>query len=285
MTVKGGTSPACAVCKYQRRRCSPNCPLAPYFPSDQTKTFRNVHRLFGVSNVTKILDSLNTDDQKEDAMKSIIYEAEMRQRFPVHGCSMIVCQLRSQLHCAIEELRRIHAHIAAFKEQSNSNSSSSNNRNHQLGYDCGPSTQMDVGPSFQIQSDQNGVMYGVNPDFLNEYGDFYDQCPDVMINDDDDSNNLTAIQAQMSAFGIHQDERSDVFFNDFKGMDDRRSYVVTKADMESSEVAFLGHVRSTLTFSLSSASKSSMKETITAEKISKSDLKNAAAGFTLTTIR
>ncbi|KAL6497507.1 hypothetical protein OROHE_027136 [Orobanche hederae] len=269
MTVKGGTSPACAVCKYQRRRCSPNCPLAPYFPSDQTKTFRNVHRLFGVSNVTKILESLDTDDQKEDAMKSIIYESEMRQRFPVHGCSMVVCQLRSQLHCAIEELRCIYAQIAACKEQLNSNSSSSSNGNHRPGYDCGPSAQMDVGPSFQFQSDQNGVMYGVNPAFLNEYGDFYGQCPDVMINDDDDndSNNLTAIQAQLSAFGIHQDERSDVFFHDFKGMDDRRSYVVTKAEMESS------------------ASKSSMKETITAEKISKSDLKNAAAGFTLTTLR
>lgn len=107
MTVKGGTAPACAACKYQRRKCSPSCPLAPYFPADQPKTFQSVHRLFGVSKVTKTLKDLETKDKRDDAMRSIIYEAEMRQRFPVNGCCAVLLQLNHQLQLAYDELRHV----------------------------------------------------------------------------------------------------------------------------------------------------------------------------------
>ncbi|CAA0829992.1 LOB domain-containing protein 27 [Striga hermonthica] len=132
---KGDANPACAVCKYQRRRCTPNCPLAPYFPANHPNTFQNVHRLFGVSNVTKILDSLHSSDQKEDAMKSIIFEAEMRRRYPVHGCSVIIQQLRFQIECAHQELRRLYSlclQVAACEEQLNNN-----NYNNHLNLDIG----------------------------------------------------------------------------------------------------------------------------------------------------
>ncbi|GAB4827777.1 hypothetical protein Ancab_034663 [Ancistrocladus abbreviatus] len=58
--------------------------------------FQNVHRLYGVSNIIKILKQLR-DDQKDEAMRSIIYESDMRRRFPVYGCLGIVWQLRQQL--------------------------------------------------------------------------------------------------------------------------------------------------------------------------------------------
>ncbi|GER41366.1 LOB domain-containing protein, partial [Striga asiatica] len=150
MTVrKGDRNPACAVCKYQRRRCTPNCPLAPYFPANNSNTFQNVHRLFGVSNITKILDSLHNSDEKEDAMKSIIFEAEMRRRYPVHGCSVIIQQLRFQIECAHQELRRLHSlclQVAACEEQLNNN----NYSNH---------FSLDVGSSFHIGSDNgNGAI-------------------------------------------------------------------------------------------------------------------------------
>ncbi|KAJ9701997.1 hypothetical protein PVL29_003973 [Vitis rotundifolia] len=51
-------SQACAACKYQRRKCKPDCPLAPFFPSHDKERFRNVHRLFGVANVTKTLQEI-----------------------------------------------------------------------------------------------------------------------------------------------------------------------------------------------------------------------------------
>lgn len=115
MTVKGGTTPACAACKYQRRKCSPTCPLAPYFPADQPKIFQNVHRLFGVSKVTKTLKDLETKDQRDDAMQSIIYEADMRQRFPVDGCRAIIAQLHQKLQLAYEELHYVCANLDACR--------------------------------------------------------------------------------------------------------------------------------------------------------------------------
>ncbi|KZV32928.1 LOB domain-containing protein 27-like [Dorcoceras hygrometricum] len=119
MTLKGGSTPSCAACKYRRRKCTATCPLAPYFPANKPKMFQNVHRLFGVSNVTKTLESLKTKDERDDAMKSIIYEAEMRDRIPVYGCPYIINQLSLQLHAANEELRKVNLQIATCKEQSN----------------------------------------------------------------------------------------------------------------------------------------------------------------------
>ncbi|XP_042002228.1 LOB domain-containing protein 27-like isoform X2 [Salvia splendens] len=109
MTVKGGTTPACAACKYQRRKCSPACPLAPYFPANQPKMFQNVHRLFGVSNVTKILEKLTNKLDKDDAMRSIIYESDMRERFPVAGCCGVLAHLQQQLIAATKELEYVNA--------------------------------------------------------------------------------------------------------------------------------------------------------------------------------
>ncbi|KAL1554810.1 LOB domain-containing protein 27-like isoform X2 [Salvia divinorum] len=117
MTVKGGTTPACAACKYQRRKCSPACPLAPYFPANQPKMFQNVHRLFGVSYVTKILERLTIKAEKDDAMRSIIYESDMRERFPVDGCCGVLVHLQQQLIAANQELDYINANLQACREQ------------------------------------------------------------------------------------------------------------------------------------------------------------------------
>ncbi|KAH9330732.1 hypothetical protein KI387_002840, partial [Taxus chinensis] len=48
-------SPACAACRMQRKKCAENCPLAPYFPADDPEKFERVHRVFGTSNITKML--------------------------------------------------------------------------------------------------------------------------------------------------------------------------------------------------------------------------------------
>ncbi|CAI9758636.1 unnamed protein product [Fraxinus pennsylvanica] len=139
MTVKGGTSPARAVCKYQRRKCSSDCPLAPYFPANQPKTFQNIHRLFGASNITNMLGNLETNDQKEDAMKSIIYESDMRERFPVYGCSVIISQLRLQLQHALEELWYIYAQLETYRQQFNKQSTPYYTSSPQIEFGIDPS--------------------------------------------------------------------------------------------------------------------------------------------------
>eukprot|EP00249_Psilotum_nudum_P031832 c46652_g1_i1 orf=154-438(+) len=93
MAGNGGTTQACAACKYQRRKCTPECPLAPYFPADQPKQFMNVHRLFGVSNVLRLLRQIDPS-KKSDAVKSIVYEAAAWEKNPVHGCLGIISMLQ-----------------------------------------------------------------------------------------------------------------------------------------------------------------------------------------------
>ena len=50
----GGNSP-CASCKLLRRRCAKDCIFAPYFPPDDPHKFAIVHKVFGASNVSKML--------------------------------------------------------------------------------------------------------------------------------------------------------------------------------------------------------------------------------------
>ncbi|KAJ8645078.1 hypothetical protein MRB53_006826 [Persea americana] len=114
MTVKGGTSQACAACKYRRRKCNADCPLAPYFPPDDPKQFQNAHRLFGVSNILKILEQLNPE-QKLEAMRSIVYQANMRERYPVHGCLGIIYKLQLVIHETQQALDAVNAQLASCK--------------------------------------------------------------------------------------------------------------------------------------------------------------------------
>ncbi|KAK1441600.1 hypothetical protein QVD17_07616 [Tagetes erecta] len=89
------TSP-CAACKCLRRKCQPECVFAPYFPPDQPKKFANVHKVFGASNVSKLLNELHPH-QREDAVNSLAYEADMRLRDPVYGCVGVISLLQHQL--------------------------------------------------------------------------------------------------------------------------------------------------------------------------------------------
>jgi len=48
----------CAACKYLRRRCPKDCIFAPYFPPSNLERFVCVHKIFGASNVAKMLQVL-----------------------------------------------------------------------------------------------------------------------------------------------------------------------------------------------------------------------------------
>lgn len=52
----------CAACKFLRRRCAEKCVLAPYFPPTQPAKFTTVHRVFGASNIIKILQVVILQD-------------------------------------------------------------------------------------------------------------------------------------------------------------------------------------------------------------------------------
>lgn len=49
------STPPCAACKLLRRRCAAGCVFAPYFPSSEPHRFASVHKVFGASNLNKLL--------------------------------------------------------------------------------------------------------------------------------------------------------------------------------------------------------------------------------------
>ncbi|XP_075480375.1 LOB domain-containing protein 27-like [Primulina tabacum] len=115
MTVKSGSGQACAACKYQRRRCTSECVLAPFFPADQPKIFQNVHRLFGVKNIVNTLRQLDPD-QKAIAMKSMKFQATMRDKYPIYGCLVEIQQLSYQIQLAEEELQAVLQQLAYYRQ-------------------------------------------------------------------------------------------------------------------------------------------------------------------------
>ncbi|KAJ0795130.1 putative transcription factor AS2-LOB family [Helianthus annuus] len=86
----------CAACKFLRRKCLPCCVFAPYFPPEDPQKFVNVHKIFGASNVTKLLNDV-LPHQREDVVSSLAYEAEARVRDPVYGCVGVISFLQRQI--------------------------------------------------------------------------------------------------------------------------------------------------------------------------------------------
>ncbi|XP_002525150.2 protein LATERAL ORGAN BOUNDARIES [Ricinus communis] len=83
-TAVPGTHAACASCKHQRKKCGEDCILHPYFPAEKSQEFQAVHRVFGVSNVMKLIRSVGVEDRQRLA-ESLIWEASCRQKDPVLG--------------------------------------------------------------------------------------------------------------------------------------------------------------------------------------------------------
>ncbi|CAJ2665596.1 unnamed protein product [Trifolium pratense] len=95
---------ACAACTYQRKRCKSNCVLAPYFPADKPKELLNANRLFGISNMKNALKEIKDDGDKNNMMESIIFESDMRAKYPVHGCLGIIKMYEGMIKESLQEL-------------------------------------------------------------------------------------------------------------------------------------------------------------------------------------
>nr|AXB26768.1 LBDA [Selaginella kraussiana] len=88
----------CGACKFLRRKCVNNCIFAPHFTSEQgAARFAAVHKIFGASNVTKLLHHIPMS-KRSDAVVTICYEAQARLSDPVYGCVATIVTLQHQLH-------------------------------------------------------------------------------------------------------------------------------------------------------------------------------------------
>ncbi|XWS56763.1 hypothetical protein CRYUN_Cryun09bG0113300 [Craigia yunnanensis] len=116
------SSSSCSACKLLKRRCSPNCIFAPYFRSDEPKKFAKVHKVFGASNVSKILIEV-PEEQREDTVNSLAYEAEARLRDPVYGCIGAIALLQRKMIELQHDLALARARLARYAATSSAISS------------------------------------------------------------------------------------------------------------------------------------------------------------------
>eukprot|EP00850_Spirogloea_muscicola_P019309 SM000188S03804 [mRNA] locus=s188:24816:26081:- [translate_table: standard] len=100
-----------------------DCLFAPHFPADQPVKFANVHRVFGVANLTKMLHEV-PPATRADTVESLSREANARIENPVHGSEGRFVRLeaelndtRERLHSALGELEGTRQELGRLRAQ------------------------------------------------------------------------------------------------------------------------------------------------------------------------
>ncbi|KAF6155945.1 hypothetical protein GIB67_039276 [Kingdonia uniflora] len=85
VVVASGVHQACAACKHQRKKCTNECILAPFFPAEKSSEFKAAHKVFGLSNISKLIKDLDTFELRKKATDAIIWDAKAWQKNSVEG--------------------------------------------------------------------------------------------------------------------------------------------------------------------------------------------------------
>ncbi|MBA0796827.1 hypothetical protein Gohar_007563 [Gossypium harknessii] len=153
--MTGAGSP-CGACKFLRRRCVKGCVFAPYFSHEQGAThFAAIHKVFGASNVSKLLTHLPVNERCEAAV-TISYEAQARLQDPIYGCVSHIFALQQQVV-------NLQAQLACLKEQAASStfingSSGSGNPNNVLLQSWFHNNSTMAAPNLNTNLSENGFL-------------------------------------------------------------------------------------------------------------------------------
>ncbi|XP_019455335.1 PREDICTED: LOB domain-containing protein 16-like [Lupinus angustifolius] len=116
MASSNGSGSPCGACKFLRRKCASDCIFAPYFCSEQGATrFAAIHKVFGASNVSKMLINIPVHDRCE-AVVTIAYEAQARVHDPIYGCVSHIFALQQQVACLQAQIMQVKNHLAQNME-------------------------------------------------------------------------------------------------------------------------------------------------------------------------
>ncbi|XVF32423.1 hypothetical protein REPUB_Repub17cG0081400 [Reevesia pubescens] len=159
-----GSGSPCGACKFLRRKCVRGCVFAPYFCHEEGAThFAAIHKVFGASNVSKLLAHLPVSDRCEAAV-TISYEAQARLQDPIYGCVSHIFALQQQVV-------NLQAQLASLREQAAQsivNGSVTANPNDKY-YGKLPSQFQDVQSWFH--PDNSSIAPNLNPNCENEFLD------------------------------------------------------------------------------------------------------------------
>jgi hypothetical protein len=106
----------CAGCRTLRRRCVPGCVFAPYFPAegdaDDPSRFAAVHRVFGASNASRLLEDVAVPEARRRAAETLVEQARARLRDPAFGCISYVAVLQELNEKARDQVDAVRREIA-----------------------------------------------------------------------------------------------------------------------------------------------------------------------------
>ncbi|KAK1284255.1 LOB domain-containing protein 29 [Acorus calamus] len=140
-----GFGSPCGACKFLRRKCVRGCVFAPYFCHEQGAAhFAAIHKVFGASNVSKLLMHLPVADRCEAAV-TISYEAQARLQDPIYGCVSHIFALQQQVVTLQAQLASLKAQAA---QNGVNNSSSSSSPQEDKFYERFPPYQQQDGHGF-----------------------------------------------------------------------------------------------------------------------------------------
>ncbi|KHN05749.1 LOB domain-containing protein 20 [Glycine soja] len=109
--VESSPATPCGACKFLRRRCIEGCIFAPHFGNDQgAAKFAAVHKVFGASNVSKLLSNISVN-RRNEAVTTISYEAQARLSDPVYGCVSTILALQQQVATLQAELAMLQTQL------------------------------------------------------------------------------------------------------------------------------------------------------------------------------
>ncbi|KAK1441455.1 hypothetical protein QVD17_07361 [Tagetes erecta] len=109
-----GVGSSCGACKFLRRKCTSECVFTPYFCYSQgAEHFAAVHKVFGASNVSKLLMKIPKPNRNEAAI-SISYEALARMHDPIYGCVAQILALEQQVVSLQEEINQLVNNMGCF---------------------------------------------------------------------------------------------------------------------------------------------------------------------------
>ncbi|CAN1174044.1 LOB domain-containing protein 1 [Linum perenne] len=129
-----------------------DCPLAPYFPPDNPQILESVHKIYGTSNLTKLLlvnkSTIHTpttrtaqhktftpmsheieiddiivgtqempEEFRRKAADCMSFEVDARVRDPVYGCTRMIYQLQKEILMMRLELNNLNSMIALLSAQ------------------------------------------------------------------------------------------------------------------------------------------------------------------------
>ncbi|KAJ4840408.1 hypothetical protein Tsubulata_002068 [Turnera subulata] len=99
---------ACAACRHQRRKCTDECILHPYLPHEKSdQGFLAAHKLFGVSNMTKMIKETEGEENRARVANALLWEALAWEQNPVGGVLAVYEKLRQDY----ERLKQEHEYL------------------------------------------------------------------------------------------------------------------------------------------------------------------------------